>query len=308
MVHSYPSIFNIGHKAIIDLLKTPVIVEEKVDGSQFSFTVHSETGELMCRSKGAQLYNDAPQAMFIRAMDTAKRLASILHPGWVYRGEYLNSPKHNSLAYERTPKDNIILFDVNNGLENYLTPEEKLSEANRIGLECVPVLFRGIVADANHFRSFLDTTSVLGAQKIEGVVIKPEGYGLFGADKKCLLGKFVSEAFKEVHSNEWKKENPSIGDILSLIGMDYSTPARWNKAVIHLTEAGLLESDPRDIGKLMKEVPSDIEKECTDEIKEKLWKWAWPHIRRMTTRGLPEWYKEQLLAKQFETPPIEVKG
>lgn len=35
--HSYPSIFAIGHRALAELLLDPVIVEEKVDGSQFSF-------------------------------------------------------------------------------------------------------------------------------------------------------------------------------------------------------------------------------------------------------------------------------
>lgn len=212
----------------------------------------------------------------------------------------MNSPKHNSLAYDRTPKDNVIIFDINTGVESYLSPEEKKIECDRIGLECVPVLYRGMVQDANHFRSFLDTVSVLGGQKIEGVVIKPEGYSMFGSDKKCLLGKFVSEAFKEVHSNEWAKSNPTGGDVISLIGMDYGTPARWNKAIQHLNEVGQLESDPRDIGKILKEIPADVQKECTEEIKEKLWAWAWPHIRRQITKGFPEWYKEQLLAKQFE--------
>ena len=35
--NSYPSIFNLGHKAIQNLLTVDVNVEEKVDGSQFSF-------------------------------------------------------------------------------------------------------------------------------------------------------------------------------------------------------------------------------------------------------------------------------
>ena len=34
---SYPKVYNLGHKAITDLLLDPIIVEEKVDGSQFSF-------------------------------------------------------------------------------------------------------------------------------------------------------------------------------------------------------------------------------------------------------------------------------
>jgi len=30
--HSYPKIYNLGHRAIRDLLEDPVVVEEKVDG------------------------------------------------------------------------------------------------------------------------------------------------------------------------------------------------------------------------------------------------------------------------------------
>jgi hypothetical protein len=35
-------------------------------------------------------------------------------------------------------------------------------------------------------------------------------------------------------------------------------------------------------------------------IKEKLFGWAWPHLRRMSTSGFPEFYKGKLLEKQFE--------
>jgi hypothetical protein len=149
-------------------------------------------------------------------------------------------------------------------------------------------------------RRFLDTTSVLGGQKIEGVVIKPVGYGLFGKDKKCLLGKFVSEAFKESHSLAWKESNPNQGQFLDLLGSTFNTQARWMKAVQHLREAGKLQDDVKDIGLLIQEVPNDIEKECSDEIKAKLYDWAWPQLRRSFSRGLAEWYKEQLLKKQFE--------
>lgn len=300
MVNSYPSIFHLGHKSIVDLLKWPVIVEEKVDGSQFSFHLRDDNGELECRSKGVQLYNDAAPDMFKNAVATALKLKDKLQPGWIYRCEYLNAPKHNSLAYSRVPKDHLIVFDINDGLESYLSPAAKLAEADRLGLECVPVLFRGMIEGEAHFRSFLNTTSVLGGQKIEGVVFKPENYGVYGADKKCLLGKFVGEEFKEVHSLEWEKSNPSSSDVLSLLGMAYGTPARWNKAVIHLAESGKLETSLRDIGPLLKAVPDDIAKECEDEIKQKLWEFAWPHIRRMVTRGLPEWYKEKLMAQSFE--------
>ncbi len=37
--HSYPKIYGLGHKAITELLSDNVMVEEKIDGSQFSFGI-----------------------------------------------------------------------------------------------------------------------------------------------------------------------------------------------------------------------------------------------------------------------------
>jgi hypothetical protein len=296
-LNSYPSIYNLGHAAVADLLSVPVYVEEKVDGSQFSFGV-TEDG-LSVRSKGAWMPVDAPEKMFSRAVDTAKELAPLLRVGWTYRGEYLQKPKHNTLAYNRVPNRHIILFDVNPGLEQYLSYGEKVAEADRIGLEIVPLVFSGLVSDISFFRSLLDRESILGGQKVEGLVVKPIGYSMYGPDKKVLMGKFVSEAFKESHLAEWKKSNPGSADIVQQIADQYRTPARWQKAVIHLKEQGAIEDAPRDIGKLLKETATDLHKECADEIKERLFKWAWPQIQRRVTNGLPEWYKDELLKRQF---------
>lgn len=303
--HSYPSIFNLGHRAIKDLFSVPVIVEEKVDGSQFSFGVDEE-GELHVRSKGAVMVVDAPEKMFQRAVDTVKELKPLLHPGWTYRAEYLQKPKHNSLAYDRIPDKHLILFDVTTDHETYLSYPAKAEEAHRLGLECVALLDSGTEITADILRNIIDNTvSVLGGQKIEGVVIKPQAYNLYGQDKKVLMGKFVSERFKEIHSNEWKKANPSRGDIVDSIVGSLKTEARWHKAVQHLREAGKIEDSPRDIGAIMKEIQADVEKECADEIKERLFKFAMPIIRRRVTAGAAEWYKEQLLKQQFDQPGSE---
>lgn len=294
-----------GHKAIADLLKQPVIVEEKVDGSQLSFRKTTE-GELQMRSKGAVLNVVAPEGMFARAVESIQSRLDKLRPGITYRGEYLNAPHHNALTYNRVPNGHVILFDISPSDEAYLTPEEKALLASEIDLECVPVLFRGMVNDIHEFRALLDRESVLGGQKIEGVVIKPADYNLFGRDKKVLMGKFVSEAFREVHQKTWTSEHktPGGGDIIQLLASSYGTEARWNKAVIHLREKGVIQDDPRDIGLLMKEVPEDIAKECEEAIKEQLYRWAWPQVKRMVTRGLPEFYKESLLKLQFAQQPL----
>lgn len=296
--HSYPSTFAIGHRALSELLLDPVIVEEKVDGSQFSFGLFDQDGEriLRCRSKGAQLNIVAPEKMFTEAVQVAQSLD--LRVGWTYRAEYLKKPKHNSLAYDRIPEKHLIVFDINPGHEEYLSYQAKADECARLGLETVPLLFEGLIESAEQFRSMLDRVSVLGGQKIEGVVVK--NYRRFGPDKKVLLGKFVSEAFKEVHAAEWKASNPTRTDIVERLIETLRTPARWNKAVQHLRERGQIEDSPRDIGLLIKEAQVDVEKECMDLIAEKLAEWALPQIRRGVVRGLPEWYKDQLVARQFE--------
>lgn len=292
-INSYPSVMQIGHKMIIDIFKGDVLVEEKIDGSQFSFGIIG--GELVCRSKGKQQLIDAPDEMFKKAIDVIKTLD--LHPEWMYRGEYLAKPKHNTLVYSRTPAKNIILFDVQTGVEQYMTPEEKKVEAARLGLECVPVMYVGEVVDFEMFKSFMDRASILGGCKVEGVVIK--NYNYFTAEKKVAMGKYVSEAFKEVHEGDWKQRNPSASDIEALLVEQYKTEARWQKAIQHLRDSGQLEGTPKDIGILMREVPQDVLKECEEEIKEKLFKHFWSKISRGVTRGLPEWYKDQLAQSAF---------
>lgn len=317
--HTYPSIYNLGHRAVRDLFTAPVNVEEKVDGSQFSFGIFTsevECGgndiesdvayisteyELKIRSKGAIMLIDVPEKMFNKAAETVKSIAHLLQPNWTYRAEYLQKPKHNALAYDRVPEKNIIIFDICTDEETYLPYEAKAIEAKRLGLECVPLLgtFEGNCFE--DLRNIIDsTTSILGGQKIEGVVCKQVNVQMFGPDKKALIGKFVSEAFKEVHAATWKEDNPSTKDILLVLGDSYGTATRWNKAIQHLREAGKLTDSPKDIGLLVKEIPEDILKECEDEIKDKLFAYAWPQIRRMVIRGFPEFYKEQLLHRQFE--------
>jgi hypothetical protein len=298
-LHSYPSIYNLGHRAIGDLLRGVVIVEEKVDGSQITFGMID--GELSIRSKGAEIHSAAPEGMFTKAVEAISAVADRLVPGWHYRGEYLQKPKHNTLAYSRVPTNHIVIFDIDrDGIGDFAPRDVKEQASAELGFECIPELFRGVVPDEQVLLDLLATTSMLGGQQIEGVVIKPLNYDLWGPDKKVLMGKFVREDFKEMNAKNFRTENPKQGDVVQIIGQSLRTEARWQKAVIHLRERGEIERDPRDIGKLLKEVAVDIEKECVDDIKDRLYRWALPQIRRIATAGLPEWYKTQLMGEQFK--------
>jgi len=294
MISSYSKVHALGHKEIADILDSPVVIQEKVDGSQFSFGVID--GKLMCRSKGQHLIVDAPEKMFALGVETAKRLAPILKPGWVYRGEYLQKPKHNTLTYSRVPKDNVILFDVMTAPETYLCPvaADLKNEVARLGLESVPVYSGGIikVGDLATLDQFLSRESILGG-RIEGVVIK--NYSKFTPDGKLATAKWVSSDFKEKHRGEWKVSNPSSGDFVEALAQSLRTPARWRKAVQHLAEAGQLVNAPEDIGKLITELKTDTRAEEAEQVKQALFDHFWPHIERRVAAGFPEFYKTEVL-------------
>lgn len=295
-LHSYSKIYNLGHKALATLLNGPVVVEEKVDGSQFSFGRRGDV--LHFRSRGATIYPETAQKLFKSAVEYIESIKYLLADGWTYRGEVLYAPRHNTLTYGRVPKHNIVIFDIEqSGGQYFCPPEEKAARASDLDLETVPMFYLGGRSGFEAFKEFLERESFLGGCKIEGIVIK--NYEQFGDDKKVLMGKWVREEFKEIHQGAWKKANPSRGDVVEAMVKVYKSEARWDKAIQHLRDAGQLQDAPQDIGPLIKEFQKDLVEECSAEIKEKLFEYVLPKILRGASAGLAEYYKTKLAESQF---------
>lgn len=297
-IHSYPKIYSLGHKLLTDLFSGVVLVEEKVDGSQFSFG--KRDGELFFRSRGATIYPETADKLFKAAVNyIIENKASVIE-GLTYRGEVLHSPRHNTLTYGRVPKHNLVIFDIEyDAGQNFQTQYQKKIVAETLDLEVVPVFFEGVIENIDQLRSLLETESFLGGVKLEGIVIK--NYNQYGPDKKVLMGKWVREEFKEIHQGAWKGANPSRSDVIELMVKTYRNENRWEKAIQHLRDAGKLTNEPKDIGPLIKEFQTDLVAECAAEIKDKLYEYALPKILRGAAAGLPEYYKNKLAESQFTT-------
>lgn len=279
--HTYNKDFEVSSEDMVD-------VEEKIDGSQISFGVLD--GELSMYSKGARVKLE-PKGMFSKAVTTALELQSLLRPDFVYRGEYVQKPRHNVLVYDRAPNKFIILFDVMQPDGSYMTHEMKVAEAARIGLEMVPLLYSGPYRK-DALDNLLDTLSILGGQKVEGVVIKPHS--------RSAIGKHVSVNFKELITG--KRQTPKVPreSIIDALISELATEARWQKAVIHLQEQDALTGSKKDIGPLLKEAGKDMHTECESYVKDRLFAWAWPQIAKGALRSLPEWYQSQLEKQKEE--------
>lgn len=290
-IRGYSSPFNLGHKALAQLFDGAVTVQEKIDGSQFSFGLVD--GELECRSRGQRVIQE-DAGMFKLAVETAQDLArqGLLVEGYIYRGEFLQKPKQNTLVYDRVPKGNIILFDIDRGDQDYLPFDRVADYAEAMDLEYVPTWEINGVPTMESIEKWMQMKSVLGNTTVEGLVFK--NYEEFGRDSKTLMGKYVSEKFREKHSGDWKKRNPGGKAFAAMLTKQYATEARWAKARQHLHEQGELENEMRDIPKLMQEINRDVLEDCGEEIREKLFKHFWKQISRGLTHGMPEWYKETL--------------
>lgn len=299
MIKAFPKIFAIGQDYIRDIFQDEVEITEKIDGSQFVFG--KVGGQLFLRSKGANLYKENPDKMFKKACEYIQSIESILPDNMVFYCEYLSKPKHNTLAYERTPKNNLILFGVADTSEKFIAKYQDLEVwANRLQIEVVPIIFKGFVEKAEQLFEMINKVSILGGANMEGVVVKnyAKPFLLGGQPIPLMAGKYVSEKFKEVHQKEWSKEQTIKGKF-DAFKDGFRTEARWEKAVQHLAEKGILDNSPKDIGLLIKEAQVDIEEEEKDNIKNFLYNEFAPEIYRYAVRGLPEWYKERLSKSSF---------
>lgn len=291
MITAFPKIFAIGTDYINDIFKENVQITEKIDGSQLDFG--KVNGELYIRSKGAQLYFENPEKMFLEGISYIEQIGHIIPDNTIFYAEYLKTPKHNTLNYSRVPKNRIMLFGVKDTSEKFFLDTEEYAEL--LGIEHVPILYYGKVNDVNELTSFLERESILGNATIEGVVVKnfERKFLLGGMPMPIMAGKYVSEKFKEVHRERWGIEEKAKSR-MAIFCESFRTEARWEKAVQHLVENGELENEPKDIGKLFKEVHEDIEQEEKENIKNFLWGQFKNEIKKKATHGMPEWYKKKL--------------
>lgn len=289
---AYPKIFAMGTDYISNILLDPVEVTEKVDGSQFAFGVLG--GQLICRSKG-KLQSDAPDKMFRKAVDYVESIRELLPDDMFFYTEYLQSPSHNNLKYDRVPKNNLVLFGAMSKSEKFVNDYDELQfYAELLGIETIPLIYKGVMK-LDQVEGFLNRASFLGGAEIEGFVVKnySRPFLLGGQPIPLMAGKYVSEKYKEI-AKDWNNKHTSRGK-WDEFKDSYRTEARWEKAYQHLRDDGLILNEPKDIGALTKEVFRDIDEEEKDNIKNFLYKEFGTDLLRGSARGLAEWYKLKLM-------------
>lgn len=298
MIKPYVKILPMVGKHLDLIMGQEVEVTEKLDGSQFCFGKDLE-GKLHIRSKGAIIDAAAPPAMFAMAVAHVHMISHRIPNNTVFYSETLNKPRHNSLTYDRIPKNGIALYGITDFFQTEALSDKykDLSEwAETLEVEAVPLLFHGKLENLDEVKKYMEGVSVLGTAIKEGVVVKNYNQKAeFNGQVYPLTAlKYVSENFKEVHSSnpDW---TPAKDKRLELME-SYRTEARWLKAVQRLKEqSNVLEGIPKDIGQLIPSVIKDVVEEEKENFKEELFKIHEKDWKSTMVRGLPEWYKQYLL-------------
>lgn len=301
-IPSFSKIFQVGSEYVPHLFDGEVEVTEKVDGSQFAFGIDKESN-IVIRSKGKEMYFEQHDKMFSLGVEYVRKLTPHLEklkPGTYFYAEYLQRPRHNVLQYERTPKNNLVLFGVSYE-GKYLNDYTRLKKwAESLDIDVVPLLYRGSVKSIDDLNKFLETDSYLGREKVEGVVIKNYHQPAFvGNQIFQSFAKWVRPQFKERHDKDWQRDHSKKGKLETFVE-SFATEAQWHKAVQHLRDKDELLNEPKDIGALMREIAQDLIWEETENIKKELFKLYRPIIVGRAQRGFPEWYKEQLAKGAFK--------
>lgn len=294
-MNKIPKIYALGTRFNAEIFDGPIVVEEKIDGSQFSFCY--KDGVLTCRSKGQVITGDP--GMFRLAVEKATELATegSLLKGRVYQCEFLAKPKHNVLTYARVPKGNLVLFDIKDSDGTYVPSKSKRMTAELLGLEPVPVLFEGTLGPCDQLpQQLMDSVSVLGGCQIEGYVIKnyskqhPESE----SGSAPMTAKVVAARFKEKQTNQPRNPKAGQGEFVQAIVNALRTESRWLKAIQHLREANQLTQAEKDIGPLVREIQRDTLEEEADWIKEQLFEAFKSEIHRGVVQGFAQYYKQIL--------------
>lgn len=156
--HLYDIYNKKGKDFVENLFNSYVTVNEKMDGSAFMFERDVETGKFIFYKRDQRnpitmvdrtlmKYYEKP-ILYIESLPI--HIIKEIPRGWKFGLEYFSNPNPVEIAYDRIPKNNLILSYVKpkeDSDSEQITDKKKLDVwANLIGVEIPPIIFQGILS------------------------------------------------------------------------------------------------------------------------------------------------------------------
>ncbi len=269
--YKFPKIYSLGQEENADILQYGedfINIEEKVDGGNFSFFTADDGTVFEC-SRNRNLTTDEDEKTFIgiriwlrNNLERLEKVGIKINPDYIYYAEAM--AKH-TINYTNAP--NLIGLDIRpkhsmgeEGPGLFLAREGKEKEFARIGIECVPLVWKGTAGELKK----MDITALLPQSKYydgmaEGIVIKNYERKA-SAGNHQIFAKMVRSEFKECNKAVFGSVRQKNSDTSKIVE-EFVTDARVRKVALKLiNEEGMF----LDM-KLMSKVPPNVIKDILEE-------------------------------------------
>ena len=270
------------------------VVQEKVDGANFSFYV--ENNKLLVASRNMVMVdkkNSGNWKAMLPVTEAYNQHKDKFNPNYLYVGE---STQRHTISYTDIP--NFIGYDIwNEETESFLDWKDTKKEFASIGLPFIHVHFEreGSEITIEELRECIKNSAYKDGPA-EGVVIK--NYNELDGHDRQMFAKIVTDEFKESNRKAFggidqpKKENNST----ILIAETYGTNARIEKIIHKLVDEGN-KLDMSLIPVLFNAVSEDIFEENAVEIYHTFDKIDFKHLRGIVAKKCVPVLKRVLLEK-----------
>lgn len=300
----FPMFPKVSRKMNKEIFLGSIEVTEKLDGSQFRIGLFKQ--ELIYGSRKKEMPTDP---MFDIAIEQAYRIYDIWKeeklPEMILYAEYLKKPKHNTLQYERVPKNHLYLFEVLFVKDGEIVGVGSLQQiqefAKIFDIDPPNVLYVGKALTKEKLQEYVDRESYLGGTKQEGIVIRSREYTYPSPPNPPIFNlfplraKLVREDFMELNTKVHAADHAKNKTIMDKMLERYFTEARVRKAVLRLREAGKLTGTLRDIPLVINEFLDDLFEEELDDIKDFLWSFYEKRFKRKIANRVAVMYRTKIL-------------
>ncbi len=244
-----------------------IVIQEKIDGANFSIRYDSETDTVRGFSRRYEL---SPEMGMKRALKFVQSVdkelyRSVLGDNLIVFLEWLE-PHIVNYPKERYRKPYCFdVYDIDQ--KKYIKQVDSMKIAEQLGVEYVPTFYTGPFISWDHVKSFVGKTS-LGGESGEGVVVKNQTNTVGFYSKSNNYTKIVGKAFAEKQYVKLvDEEKLAAQEKAEALTRSIVTEARVKKLLCKMVDEGYLREDwdSSDITSIHKQLPREIYHDCVKE-------------------------------------------
>lgn len=244
-----------------------IVVQEKIDGANFSIRYDEETDTIksFSRKKILDFGNNLRGAWEWSQKLNKDLIKEVLGTNLILFGEWLVS---HTIVYPDDKYQNAYFYDVyDTEIQKYLEQDKVENIVNRLGLVYVPVFYKGEFESWEHIKQFVGRTD-LGGENGEGIVVKNMTRLNDPNTRLLFYTKIVADKFAEIKKvkkfDESKLEKRAK---LQAVVESVVTEGRVTKLVHKMVDEGIIPEnwDEHDMGIIAKNIGREVYYDCVKE-------------------------------------------